>query len=220
MLVLASDGGPHNVYSLFQEQWLRYANSHPNIDCFLYKADCNLETQYDLCGNILRIKRGENWDDILSKTFDALDYFKSRAHEYDWVCRPNISAFFHFEKYLKYLSSLPDSVQAEGIHYSYGGMPYPSGSGFSFRASLVDLLLLNRRPPLYVDDITFGKIFQENGIAIHNRPSFCAVDCSNIENCVKGVVSDDWNFQYRFKTNNRADDSIHYKRIVDAVLST
>lgn len=217
MLVLASIEGPDNCYSRFTEQWVRYANSHPNIQCFLYKADGSIKDQYELSGNILSIKRGENWGDILYKTFDALDFFKSRFHEFDWICRPNMSSFFHFPKYLEYLASLPESVQVEGVHCSGGGIIYPSGAGFSFRANLGDLILANKQPTYYVDDITFGKIFYENNIQIHNRPVFDSIDNNNINKFLEDDLKTSWKFQYRFKTGNRGDDVINYSKFVDSV---
>lgn len=216
MLVLASDGGPDNCYSLLQEQWLRYANSNPNIECYIYKADSSIENKYDLSGNVLRIKREENWDDILDKTFDALEYFKDRFHEFDWICRPNISAFFHFPKYVEYLELIPQEFQVEGLHSFWGGIIYPSGAGFSFRASLGDLLLKNKQPSCYVDDITFGKIFYENNIKIKGRPRFDCIDTSNVDMFIENIPIT-WKFQYRFKSSNRKEDVVNYTKFVDAV---
>jgi hypothetical protein len=220
MLVLASIGGPHNCYDGFSEQWLRYANSHPNVDCYLYKADGSIDNRFDLSGNVLRIKRGENWDDILYKTFDALEYFQPQFHKYDWICRPNMSSFFHIPKYLEYISKLPETVQVEGVHCSGGGIVYPSGAGFSFRANLGDLILKNKQSTYYVDDITFGKIFYENNIQIHNRPVFDSVDTHTIQHILDNDLQTSWKFQYRFKTGNRGDDVVNYSKFVDSVYGT
>jgi hypothetical protein len=220
MLVLASHDGPDNCYTGFCEQWLRYANSHPNIDCYLYKSIGGIATPYELDGNVLKINRGENWNDILYKTFDALEYFQPKFHEYDWICRPNMSAFFHFEKYLSYLASLPESTQVEAVHCHGGGIVYPSGAGFSFRSSIGDLILKNKQPTYYVDDMTFGKIFHDNTIQIHNRPVYDCVDNSNVDRFISEDLHTSWKFQYRFKTNCRRDDVVNYKKFVDSVYSS
>lgn len=217
MLVLASNGGTDNCYTNFTKQWLRYANSNPNIDCYLYLADGSIKDKYDLSGNILRIKRGENWNDILDKTFDALEFFKDKFNEYDWICRPNMSAFIHFEKYLEYLSKLPESVKVEAVHCHGGGIVYPSGAGFSFRSSLGELILKNKQQTWYVDDMTFGKIFHENNIQIQNRPIYDCVDNNNVDNFINNDLKNSSKFQYRFKTGNRADDIKNYTKFVDVV---
>lgn len=220
MLVLSSQGGSDNCYSGFVEQWLRYANSNPSIDVYLYLADNTIENKYDLSGNILRIKRNENWDDILDKTFDAFDYFKDKIDSYDWVCRPNMSAFIHFDKYLQYLSKLPESVQVEGNILQGGGIVYPSGAGYSFRAPLLKLFLENRRQTWYVDDMTIGKILYENNIPIHRREHHhSCVNSTTFNTFFLELKGQSTQFQYRFKTEKRSDDVEHYRQFVDSILN-
>jgi hypothetical protein len=214
-LILASGGGS---YPKFEEQWKRYMNSNPSCECYFYKYS----SVEELSGNTLFLKGTENMHNLYQKTLDALKFFEHRLDEFDFICRPNLSSFFIFDRYLKFLEGLPKTMCMEGVLGNYGGMPYPSGAGFSFTPDIAKILLQRKDKQFQIDDITFGKVCKEIGVKIYrDKTSPRRVDIlkgSDYSKIIEQIRADPRIFHMRLKQTaspNRSADLINYAKLVD-----
>jgi hypothetical protein len=197
-LILASGGG---FYDKFTKQWKRYMNSNPSCECYFYRYS----SVQELSGNTLFLKGTENMHNLYQKTLDALKFFEHRLHEFDFICRPNLSSFFIFDRYLEYLEGLPKTMCMEGAINNYGGMPYPSGCGFSFTPDIAKILLERQDKQIQIDDITFGKVCKEIGVKIHTHPlrKYIEITDSNLEKTIERIHADQTIFHMRLKQQGR-----------------
>lgn len=213
-LILASGG---DSYPKFEEQWKRYMNSNPSCECYFYKYS----SVEELSGNTLFLKGTESMSNLYQKTLDALKFFEHRLDEFDFICRPNLSSFFIFDRYLKFLENLPKTMCMEGPINNYGGMPYPSGCGFSFTPDIAKILLQRQDKQYVIDDITFGKVCKEIGVKI-NRHNFLEITNSNLEKMIERIRTDPTIFHMRLKQppySSRLADVNNYTKLVDEFYS-
>ncbi len=215
-LILASDDGESGYYTQFQKEWMKYMNINPNIECYFYKSTkTNNNEFYELSGNTLMINQGENWNSIFDKTVKALKFFQPRFSEFDWICRPNLSSFYHFDKYLDYLKSIPDNIKIEGVP-TYHNIEYPSGCGFSIKPEIASLIIENNQNQYIMDDVTFGLIYINNNISFYKRNKLYCIDKNNIDEYLTNVNSSPI-FHYRFRTQSRADDIENISKFINTV---
>jgi len=214
-LILASGGGS---YPKFEEQWKRYMNSNPSCECYFYKYS----SVEELSGNTLFLKGTENMHNLYKKTLDALKFFEHRLDEFDFICRPNLSSFFIFDRYLKFLEGLPKTMCVEGVVGNHGGIPFPAGSGFSFTPDIAKILLKRQDKQFHIDDVTFGKVCKEIGIKIYrDKTSPRRVDIlkdSTYTAMIEQIRSNPKIFHMRLKqtaSSNRSADLKNYTKLVD-----
>jgi hypothetical protein len=167
MLIIANDDG--GLYSKLQEFWLRYMNSEPAIDCYFIKGRESQTEPFVLEENSLYIKTREGYaenDALWVKTIEAFRYFQPRFHKYDFMFRTNLSSFIRFDKYIEFCKTLPRVNLYSGPVVTGYGVRYASGCGFTLSIDLAERLLAD--PPTHhiIDDITFGKAFQNWNIPI------------------------------------------------------
>ena len=209
-LILASGG---DLYDKFTKQWKRYMNSNPSCECYFYRYS----SVEELSGNILFLKGTENMHNLYQKTLDALKFFEHRLDEFDFICRPNLSSFFLFDRYLKYLEGLPKTMCMEGSHLRYGDIIYPAGSGFSFTSDIAKILLERQDKQFQIDDITFGKVCKEIGVKIYNRKVIMITN-SGFTKMIEDIHADPAIFHMRLKQppyKLRWDDLKNYTALVD-----
>ena len=214
-LILASGGGS---YPKFEEQWKRYMNSNPSCECYFYKYS----SVEELSGNTLFLKGTENMHNLYKKTLDALKFFEHRLDEFDFICRPNLSSFFIFDRYLKFLEGLPKTMCVEGVVGNHGGIPFPAGSGFSFTPDIAKILLKRQDKQFHIDDVTFGKVCKEIGVKIYrDKTSSRRVDIlkdSTYTAMIERIRTDPKIFHMRLKQTdspNRSADLKNYTKLVD-----
>jgi hypothetical protein len=214
-LILASGGGS---YPKFEEQWKRYMNSNPSCECYFYKYS----SVEELSGNTLFLKGTENMHNLYQKTLDALKFFEHRLDEFDFICRPNLSSFFIFDRYLKFLEGLPKTMCVEGVVGNHGGIPFPAGSGFSFTPDIAKILLKRQDKQFHIDDVTFGKVCKEIGVKIYrDKTSSRRVDIlkdSTYTAMIERIRTDPKIFHMRLKQTdspNRSADLKNYTKLVD-----
>ncbi len=209
-LILASGG---DLYDKFTKQWKRYMNSNPSCECYFYRYS----SVEELSGNMLFLKGTENMHNLYQKTLDALKFFEHRLDEFDFICRPNLSSFFLFDRYLKFLEGLPKTMCMEGPHLRYGDIIYPAGSGFSFTSDIAKILLERQDKQFQIDDITFGKVCKEIGVQIYNR-KVITITNSDFTQMIERIHADPTMFHMRLKQppyNLRWDDLKNYTALVD-----
>jgi CMP-N-acetylneuraminic acid synthetase len=203
-----------------KEQWKRYMNLDSRFECYFYKANLGIATPYELSGNLLQIKQSENRNLILEKTFKALEYFRPRFHEFDFISRPNMSTFFLFDRYVSYLETLPKGPIAEGVRIYAHNYEYPSGCGFTVSSEAAELILEGRNQGQFImDDVTIGKICKEKKIPFRWR-QFYEVKGSSIEKSIEDIRNNPKIFHLRFKTNDRKQDIVNYTTIVDKYIGS
>lgn len=208
VLILASDTDP--IYLQFQSIWRRYMKSSSHIDCYFYKGDPMLETEYKLDEDTLWIRMGESTDTVYEKTLKAFEYFATSLDTYDFVFRPNLSSFVIFDKYIDYCSTLPRQRSVSAFIGGQGADTFPSGSGFTMSPDVV-LKLLNDRPlKVEQDDVTIGKWLYSNGIPIQPAARCDYIYGTGIPHYHGGNEADI--FHYRIKNETRRlDVEIHEK---------
>lgn len=214
VLILASDGYPYNRY---EEQWRRYMNLDPRFECYFYKGVASLTTPYDCSNNTLRIRQGENRHLILEKTYKALEFFRPRFAEFDYIARPNMSSLFLWERYAAYLEGLPREGLLEG-HFmpAYGG--YPSGCGFTMSTDVAEKILDLRYPQRIMDDVTFGDAAKKLDISIKPR-TFTEVRQSTLTTQLPQIQANPSIFHLRICTDNRVEDVGVYRSLITDLYS-
>jgi hypothetical protein len=218
VLILASDNNP--IYQKYEEQWRRFMNLNPSFECYFYKGTAGIQEAYELRKNCLHIKIGECPGNILEKTFMALKYFEPRFSEFDYISRPNMSSFFLFDRYLKYLEGLPREKMMEGYFMHSYGYTYPSGCGFTFSKDVAQTILASRQGQYYMDDVTIGKICSDNNIAILTR-DLIVIHQDNYEKVLQTLEDKPSLFHLRVNSgNNRSNDTAVYKKLVDHYYGT
>jgi len=205
-LVLASD--TPIVYTQFQSIWRMYMKSHPDIDCYFYKADPALESEYRLDDDTLWIRGEESLDNVYEKTLKAFEYFAKNFQNYDFVFRPNISSFVVFPKYVDFCQTLSKTRLVSAFVGGEGDNTFPSGSGFTMSTDVVLELLKDKPPVVFVDDVTIGTWLHTKGIPIHPAPRCDFVHNSYVPYFLNG--NKETTFHYRVKNADRSlDIEIH-----------
>ena len=213
VLILASDNNP--VYKKYEEEWRRFMNLNPSFECYFYKGTAGIADTYEVKDNCLHIKIGECPGNILEKTFMALKYFEPRFSEFDYISRPNMSTFFLFDRYLKYLEGLPREKMMEGYFMHSYGYTYPSGCGFTFSPDVAKTILASRQNQYYMDDVTIGKICYDNDIKILTR-DLIHIHPHNYEAILEKVEATPSLFHIRVNSEkDRSNDPAVYKKLVD-----
>jgi hypothetical protein len=213
VLILASD--TDKLYVDFQSIWRKYMHSHPDMDCYFYKANPNLDSEYKLQGDTLWVRAKESRPTIYEKTLKAFEYFAKTIHKYDFVFRPNLSSFVVFDKYLQHCQFFPKTglVAAYVGHHNIDKTPFPSGSGYTMSSDVV-LKLLQERPALYndEDDLTIGKWLYEKKTPILPVPRCDFDDDSCVPQFRDGTEEN--TFHYRIRNNTRRLDLEIHKNLL------
>jgi len=197
MLILSSD--TNEYYRQFQSLWRQYINSNPNIDCYFYKADPNLEEEALLVDkNTLVVKCEESLDKCYEKTLKAFEYFSPQFNKYDYIFRTNLSSFVVFDHYLEFCKILPKSSMCSALigTTSYG-LQFPSGAGFTLTPDLATRLLEEKPPLIEQDDVSIGQALKVWNIPIVPAPR---TDILTNEDIIHSIQSNDKSiFHYRVK---------------------
>lgn len=209
MLILASDNLP--IYRELQSIWRKYMSSNPDIDCYFYKGDPKLTVDSRLDNDTLWIKIDERLDTVYEKTIKAFNYFSNRMKDYDFVCRPNLSSFFVFDKYLDYCSTLPKSQCVSAFVGIHDGISFPSGCGFTMSSDVVLNLLQDNPKYVVMDDVTIGAWLMSKNITIIPARRF---DFTNdrTEALIYVPIKDI--FHYRVKNSNRNLDILIHSQLL------
>lgn len=229
-LILASD--TTEEHKQFQVLWRTLINKHPDVDCYFYKGNPDLDEPTLLDGNTLWIKIEESYETIYEKTLRAFEYFIPVLDGYDFVYRTNLSTLTSFNHMLEYCNDLPRrnccAAVAGGVPYNGNSLDYknsfPGGNGFLLTPNLVKRLVTERVPLVEQDDITIGEALRKWGIHIHQfaRPDFIGNNKWELIN-IELLPEQDHNllpkkmmFSYRFKTNNRLNDVEQMRKVICA----
>ena len=98
MLILAGGDG---IYETLRKFWSTYMHASDEIEAYFYRSDMDLSGNYEIRGDTVYVKCPEGLWSVVKKLQMALQAFESRLDEFDYICRPNLSSFFIFDRYLK-----------------------------------------------------------------------------------------------------------------------
>jgi hypothetical protein len=172
VLIIASDrfDGPEIFppYIAMQNTWRSYMHLDPDhVEAYFIKGDPNLETDFEIRGDVIWSKVEESWiPGILRKTLASLDCMRSRFSEFDYVLRTNLSSFYVFPRLLEFLKTAPREKCYCGPVINDD---FISGCGFILSRDVVELLmeqkgvLWNCR---WNDDVAIAKFLRSRGVEL------------------------------------------------------
>jgi len=179
MLILSNDGGPRNLYSKLEEIKRLYIHSYTEIEAYFYKCNPLLESDYEIIGDTVYLKTEEKYPELWKKFWLVLKAFEERLHEFDFICRPNLSSFIIMDRYLQHLQEIPKNQFCSGLKF-FGGQPIPFPSGYLFTITsdiaiecIHNTIIENNEG---IDDRCLGLILNEINIPISTFP------CIELEN--------------------------------------
>lgn len=228
MLILANDGGKEDLYTRLQEIKRQYVHRFPQVEAYFYKADPMLSSDYEIRGDVIWVKTSETYPRLWKKLWMTLRAFEHRFHEFDYICRPNLSTFIVMERYLTYLETLPRKQCCSGIIY-YNGQPIPFPAGYFFTIS-PDVASLIIHTPIIpnnegIDDRCIGVILERYMIPIIPMKYLHISDAENeYHTMINRIVEEDlfiirirhfsqsYLYQFGIDSPNRLQDDlyIHY----------
>lgn len=201
VLVLASDTEP--LYCKLQSLW-RTA-SHPRVDILFVKAHPNLQGDDFVHENTIYIGCPETLDDVYTKQMRAFKLLLPRLTNYAFVFRTNLSSHVDLPIYLEYCETLPRSNVYRGVIGTHGETTFASGSGFTITPDLIERLVRENPPEVFVDDVSFGAAITSWGVPIvpAYREDYTPGGWLAHANCPGGSR---FCFHRRVKSPNRDDD--------------
>lgn len=214
-------------FNNISELTMKYNNMiDQNCDSYYIVCDESLDTNIKIDSNIIYFKIKENnWDSILIKVINALQYFKNM--DYTHVCVSNISTFINIHLLYNNLSS--DACCAHIGHYSYNNInyPFPSGALYVLNINTVrnicnfftdnNFIIENKLTKQFLnnypstDDIFFGFLFHLNNVKINLLKRYDILS-ENHTICMDYT-------HYRIKTGNNITDYSFHKLLYDKIYS-
>ena len=187
-LVLIASSSGELVYKVHKQSWKRYMNAfEEQFECYFVEFCSDLKTPYLLTNQTLKIQGEESYiPGIFDKCFKALEFFKDRLDEFDYIIRPNLSSFLILPRLDKYLQMQQKKGFYAGplaiFHNDEGkegnDLPYASGSCIIFSSDLAQKLvqcghnLIGLKYSTYhADDLLFARFFKQHQIPLHPIPT-------------------------------------------------
>lgn len=141
-----------SIYPQLKQIWRQYMNN----DCYFIEYDNNIESNFIINKNIIKIKGNESYKPgIFNKTIKALEllYF-----QYDYFIRTNLSTFINLNKINKLFENHLDI----GCATPYATKDCPHGATLLMSKKFVFNLIKNQNMCKFkynfIDDQTIGKI--------------------------------------------------------------
>jgi hypothetical protein len=217
MLIL---GGGDGLYETLREYWSSYMNSNPDeIEAYFYRGDPTLESDYQINGNIITVKCGDGYWDVVKKLQMALAIFEPRFHEFDYICRPNLSSFWIFDRYLKALEGKPVKEFCYAVCNTHPCL-FPSGCGFTVTPDIAKEYIHNA-PTIGCeggDDVAMGELLAKLGISITSAPRI-DITLERDWPLLDRVATDFDLFHVRIKheSNRSENDTIIWARLLNEI---
>lgn len=207
ILILASDN--QTYYKEFQKQWERYMNKYDDIDCYFYKCDPTIDVPIKVHNNnTILIKLDETFENIYIKTIKVFEYFYGKLDTYDYIYRTNLSSFIMIDRYIKYVSTLPNKNFCSAVIGYVNGIAFPSGSGFTITPDVAKRIVDLQHPLVIMDDVTIGVCLEALNINI----TYC--DRYDFYNYEKLDIIPNTIFHIRLKSEDR---NIDIKKMIHLV---
>lgn len=168
MLILAGGDG---IYETLRDFWSKYMHTSDEIEAYFYRSDMNLSGNYEIRENTVYVKCPEGLWSVVKKLQMALQAFESRLDEFDYICRPNLSSFFIFDRYLKAIENLPRERLCYAVSNTHPFL-FPSGCGFTITPDIAKEYMKNAPPIGCIggDDVSMGELLTKMKINIITAP--------------------------------------------------
>ena len=202
MLILASDGGPNDVYTVLETIKRKYIHSNPCIDAYFYKADPTLEEEYKIVGDIVYVKTEETYPYLWKKFLLVLKAFENRLGDYDFICRPNLSTFIIIDRYIKHVETLPKNRSCSGVVYYCGQpSPFPAGYCFTLSSDLAKDMIYNDvvKDNHGIDDRCVGFVLKKLEVPITRVGLIEINNFAHQETAMKEELANENNFMVRVR---------------------
>jgi len=160
ILVLASDTEP--LYCQLQSLWK--TASHPRADILFLKAHPNLRVDDFLHEQTIYIGCPETLDAVYEKQMRGFKLLLPRLKDYTFVFRTNLSSYLDIPKYLRYCETLPRTQVYAGVLGAHGEHRFASGSGYTITPDLIERLVRENPPEVYLDDTSIGSALARWGV--------------------------------------------------------
>ena len=216
MLIL---GGGDGHYQTLREFWETYMKSSPEIEAYFYRGDPALATPHEFRGNTLYVKCGDGYWDVVKKLQMALQVFEPRFGEFDYICRPNLSSFWIFDRYLKALEGRPREKFCYAVCNTHPCL-FPSGCGFTITPDIAKEYIYNA-PRIGLeggDDVSMGELLAKLKIPIITAPRI-DITLERHWPLLERVKTDPTLFHVRIKheVNRAANDIAVWKRLLNEI---
>jgi hypothetical protein len=175
-LIIANPVGTRVVYDDLRRQWLRYMNLYSDIKAYFILFDKNLNCKYkiDNESNSILLKGNESYTPgIYEKTILAMHACLSSLEfsDVDYVIRTNISAFWIWNRLLRFLKDKPrENYVSTGFIMDKCNTLCPHGSNMILSRDVAIKFTDNFNIPdkeRIPDDILLGMLCKKYNITIH-----------------------------------------------------
>jgi hypothetical protein len=204
MLILASDTAP--VYLEHQRLWRTYMKSNPNVDCYFYKGDPDLEEETLLVEDTLFIKIEDTLETVHEKTLRAFEYFAPTFSKYKCIFRTNLSSVVILDRYVEYCKTIPPKWFCSAYIGDLDGTMFPAGAGYTITTDIANKLIKEQPPLIVQDDVSLGHALKEWGIPITRARRLDFITEQHYD-AHRGSIGEDI-FHFRIKQNSRHEDGI------------
>ena len=202
----------------------------------------NLESDYDMDGNILYIRGKESFlPGVLEKTLKAFKYFENELDNYDYIVRTNISTIIDFKLLAQELEKNPIQFYGGGnkrvLQWTGGGIndstwfgtEYIEGTAIIFSKDAIRYIILNDHliKKDIIDDVSFAIFMREHRPDIKVQDlckHFIFVPCFFIDrhtiniNGLHNMVNNNKYIFYRNKCCNQRGIDVAQMNIIKDIL--
>lgn len=142
------------------------------VEAYFYKANPKLPEPSRIEGDTVWVQCPEGLGAVATKLKLALQAFESRLDEFDYICRPNLSSFWIFDRYLAALADKPRQACCLGVQNDRPVTAFPSGAGFTITRDIARAILAApfQQPVPGGDDVAVGVVLKGLGIKITRMP--------------------------------------------------
>jgi hypothetical protein len=166
ILVLASDNSP--FYCKLQSLWKTAA--HPRADVLFLKAHPNIQGDDFIHENTVYIGCPETLDNVYEKQMRSFRVLRPRLKDYAFVFRTNLSSHVDVPMYLEYCERLPRQGVYRGVIGNHKGTLFASGAGYTITPDLIERLVHENPPEVFLDDVSVGYALASWGIEVVQAP--------------------------------------------------
>jgi hypothetical protein len=216
MLIL---GGGDGHYQTLREFWETYMNSSDQIEAYFYRGDPTLATLHEFRGNTLYVKCGDGYWDVVKKLQMALQVFEPRFGEFDYICRPNLSSFWIFDRYLTAIAPRPREKFCYAVCNTHPCL-FPSGCGFTITPDIAKEYIYNAPAIGCIggDDVSLGELLAKLKISIITAPRI-DITLERDWPVLNRVATDSTLFHVRIKheVNRAINDIAVWKRLLNEI---
>ncbi len=208
VLIIASENKP--VYKELYKIWRSYMHRFPDeVEAYFIQGDPLQRKKCLIKEDVVWSRTVESLvPGIINKTLMTLEFFMPRMQEFDYVLRTNLSSFYVFPRYMKFLKSLPRKKCYCGNPYGWAensqlGWRFAHGAGITMSKDVAQFLVQNKGKIMAMpdyDDVIIGEFLKPLGFSLFSAPR---TDFLSLDSWLKGEDNIPPNaFHFRVKNQN------------------